>query len=355
MLELEAVSKIVDGVPHLDTVSLTLNPGEISVLLGPVNAGKTTLLRIIAGLDKPTAGRLRLHQQDITHTSVQARNVAMVYQDFVNYPAMSVYDNIASPLRVKGWKKSRIDARVREIAQTVDLAHLLARKPLTLSGGQQQRTALARALAKEADVLLLDEPLANLDYKLREEMREELPRLVSGTKSVVVYATAEPLEALVLASPTAALHEGQVAQFGQAIDLFRAPANMACARAFADPPMNIVGATIEQHRCTLDGGACGEPASHMKVLADGHYQLGVRAHDLTLTPSGTHQIPLNATVQLAEITGSETLVHFTAAGQPWVAAANGIIELTPEQAMTAHINLERALVFDTSGNCLAHP
>lgn len=355
MLKLNAVSKYVDGVCFLDDVSLTLNPGEISVLLGPVNAGKTTLLRMIAGLEKPTSGQIQLHDKDLTSLRVQARNVAMVYQDFVNYPTMTVYDNIASPLRIKGWSAARIDTRVREVAGTVGLDHLLNRKPLTLSGGQQQRTALARALAKEADILLLDEPLANLDYKLREEMREELPRLVSGSKSVVVYATAEPLEALVLGTRTAALSEGRVVQFGHAIDLFRAPANVACARAFADPPLNLVGATLGQRRCTLDNGAWGRPPAHMKDLEDGRYQLGVRAHDLTLAPTGPHQIPLDARVELAEITGSKTLIHFAAAGQPWVAAANGIINLTPEQALTAHINLERTLVFDSNGSCMAHP
>lgn len=355
MLELKTINKTVGGVAHIKDLSLSFGRGEISVLLGPVNAGKTTLLRLIAGLDKPTSGQIRLHGEDLTGKSVQSRNVAMVYQDFVNYPSMSVYDNIASPLKVKGWSKSRVDARVHEVANTVGLSDLLARKPLSLSGGQQQRTALARALAKEADVILLDEPLANLDYKLREEMREELPRLISGSKSVVVYATAEPLEALVLGGATAALHKGQLAQFGKAIDLFHQPANLACARAFADPPMNLVPATIRRQSCHLDDGSSSVATQHMQALEEGRYLLGVRAHDIALEPVGPHGITMEAHVDLAEITGSETLIHFRAADHNWVAAANGIMNLAPRQSLTAHLDLSRVLVFDANGNCLAWP
>src|SRR6185436_6373661 len=164
--------------------------GSFNVLLGRTRAGKTSLLRLLAGLDRPTAGAIRSDGADVTHVDVRRRNVAMVYQQFVNYPSLTVYENIASPLRLReGLGRDAIDRRVRETAAALRLDDLLNRLPGELSGGQQQRTAMARALAKDADLLLLDEPLANLDYKLREELRVEIRRLFRGRDAVVVYAT----------------------------------------------------------------------------------------------------------------------------------------------------------------------
>ena len=189
-LHLHNVCKHVADEVHLADVSLTIKPGSLTVLLGHTLAGKTSLLRIIAGLDRPTFGRISLAGKDITRTTVRQRSVAMVYQQFVNYPSFTVRQNIASPLRLM--RASNIDERVQALAERLRIAPYLDRLPGQLSGGQQQRVAIARALAKGADFLLLDEPLVNLDYKLREQLRAELRAIFTERDMTVLYATSEP-------------------------------------------------------------------------------------------------------------------------------------------------------------------
>ena len=213
-LELRGISKDVAGQAWIHPTDLVLAPGSMNVLLGPTLSGKTTLMRLMAGLDQPTAGRILWHGRDVTGQRVQDRRVAMVYQQFINYPSMTVYDNIASPLRLQRVARAEIDRRVRDSAAMMRLTPFLDRRPLELSGGQQQRTALARALVKGAGLVLLDEPLANLDYKLREELRAEIPRIFEASGAIFVYATTEPEEALLLGGNTATLWQGRITQFG---------------------------------------------------------------------------------------------------------------------------------------------
>ncbi|MBW8322866.1 MAG: ABC transporter ATP-binding protein, partial [Rhizobium sp.] len=196
MLELRNVSKMVAGEYHIRPTNLVLQRGSLNVLLGPTLSGKTSLMRLMAGLDKPTGGSIHLDGVDVTGVPVQKRNVAMVYQQFINYPALTVYENIASPMRIAGKDSATIDREVKKAAELLRLTPYLDRTPLNLSGGQQQRTALARAIVKNANLVLLDEPLANLDYKLREELREELPKIFAQSGAIFVYATTEPSEAL---------------------------------------------------------------------------------------------------------------------------------------------------------------
>ena len=197
-LELQAITKKVGQATHIKATSLVLEPGRFNVLLGETGSGKTSLIKLMAGLDKMSSGRLMMNGQDVTGMSPQKRNISLVHQFFVNYPHMTVFDNIASPLRVAGMAASEIQGRVEAAADVLRLRPMLKRRPHELSGGQQQRTALARAIAKESTAVFLDEPLANLDYKLREELRDQLPDLFAGRGAVVVYATSEPAEALML-------------------------------------------------------------------------------------------------------------------------------------------------------------
>lgn len=206
---LDHVTRTVDGVEHIRDVSLTLESGTLNVLLGPTLSGKTSIMRLLAGLDKPTSGKVLVNGKDVTGVDVRKRSVAMVYQQFINYPSLTVYENIASPLRVQGKPRDEIETRVAEAARLLRLEPFLKRTPLQLSGGQQQRTAMARALVKGADLVLLDEPLANLDYKLREELRTELPRIFEASGAIFVYATTEPTEALLLGGNTVCMWEGQ--------------------------------------------------------------------------------------------------------------------------------------------------
>ena len=175
-IELRNITFRVGSESHIYETTLTLEPGGFNILLGTTLSGKTTLMRLMAGLEKPTAGKVLANGRDVTGLPVQKRSVAMVYQTFINYPSFTVYENIASPLKVAGLNKKEIDEKVHRFADLLKLTPMLNRLPKELSGGQQQRTALARALVKGADLVLLDEPLANLDYKLREELRDELPK-----------------------------------------------------------------------------------------------------------------------------------------------------------------------------------
>ena len=224
---LDHVTRAVDGIPAIRDVSLTLEKGTLSVLLGPTLSGKTSIMRLLAGLDKPTTGKVLVDGKDVTGFDVRKRSVAMVYQQFINYPSLTVYENIASPLRVQGKPKAEIDRRVNEAAKLLRLEPYLARTPLQLSGGQQQRTAIARALVKGADLVLLDEPLANLDYKLREELRTELPRIFEASGAIFVYATTEPSEALLLGGRTICMWEGEALQAGDTSNVYRHPETLA--------------------------------------------------------------------------------------------------------------------------------
>jgi glycerol transport system ATP-binding protein len=240
MLELKNITKVVGADTHIHPTDLTLERGSLNVLLGPTLSGKTSLMRLMAGLDKPTTGSITFDGKDVTGMRVQDRSVAMVYQQFINYPAMTVYENIASPMRISGKDHTTIDREVRKAAELMKLTPYLERTPLNLSGGQQQRTALARAIVKNASLVLLDEPLANLDYKLREELREELPKLFAASGSIFVYATTEPQEALLLGGNTATLSQGRISQFGPTISVYRKPADVVTAKTFADPPLNTI-------------------------------------------------------------------------------------------------------------------
>ncbi|TKJ12354.1 ABC transporter ATP-binding protein, partial [Halomonas sp. 15WGF] len=213
-LHLQNIDHVVGGQTHISEVNLELEPGSFNVLLGRTLAGKTTLMRLMAGLEQPTRGRIFMDGKDVTGVSVRKRNVSMVYQQFINYPSLTVRDNIASPLKLAKTPQQEIDRRVGSIAEMLHIEHLLDRYPQELSGGQQQRTAMGRALVKDADLILFDEPLVNLDYKLREELRDELRELFKARNCIAVYATTEPNEALALGGNTAVLHEGRLLQYG---------------------------------------------------------------------------------------------------------------------------------------------
>ncbi|MBC9176676.1 ABC transporter ATP-binding protein [Pseudoroseomonas ludipueritiae] len=346
---LEGISLAMGGEPLLHPVSMKFVAASPNVLLGPTGAGKTTLLRLLAGLDRPTKGRILAGGQDVTGWPVRRRSVAMVYQQFINYPSFTVFENIASPLRGH-FTRAEIEARVREAARLLRLTPFLSRRPLELSGGQQQRTAIARALVKRAALVLMDEPLANLDYKLREELREELPRLFAESGSVFVYATTEPAEALLLGGLVATMSEGRVTQFGRAGDVFRYPADLATARVFSDPPLNEAPARLEGGHIILAGGA-RLPASGIH-LPEGSCTVGIRAHQLSLEPLPS-AVSMPSVVRLAEVTGSESYIHLDVGGLPWVVLSPGVRRPKPGDAATVWLDARRCLVFGADGRLAA--
>ena len=351
--ELRDIDVVVDGENHLSTINARFESGTFNVLLGPTLSGKTSLLRLMAGLDQPTSGAIYTDDTDLTGVPVRKRSVAFVYQQFINYPGFTVYDNIASPLKVASVRKAEIRARVGKIAELLGIGSMLDRKPLELSGGQQQRVALARALVREADLVLLDEPLANLDYKLREELRAELPKLFAETGSVVVYATTEPEEALLLGGNITLLHEGRVMQTGPTLDVYRKPTTLQAARTFSDPPLNRVSVIRSDNEMKLKD--LGATYSDGLDLPDGEYVVGFRAHQLNVAKSEQTALEIETRVAVTEITGSESFIHVDVLGERWTALAQGVHHFNTGDTLKLYLDPANFLVFGSDGALRAAP
>lgn len=344
-LVLDNVVQRVGTQTWLYPLNLALQSHAVTVLLGATQAGKTSLMRIMAGLDGPTSGRVRVDGHDVTGMPVRQRNVAMVYQQFINYPSMTVADNIASPLKLRGEKD--IARKVRSLAERLHIDMFLDRLPAELSGGQQQRVALARALAKDAPLMLLDEPLVNLDYKLREGLREELTQLFDAGRSTVVYATTDPGEALLLGGYTAVLDAGEVLQYGPTAEVFHAPQSLRVARALSDPPMNLVNVQVAEGGRALrlpDGTALVLPQALPQ--ASGDVMLGVRANALALQ-ARPGDIALRGVVHLAEISGSDTFVHTQLPWGDWVAQLTGVHKVGLNQPVSVYLSPADCYVFES--------
>lgn len=350
-LELKDVSLRVGADVHIHPTRLRLATEGFNTLLGETLAGKTTLLRLMAGLVKPSSGEVWFGGRNVTGVPVQRRHVSMVYQQFINYPNLSVFENIASPLRVTSTPAAGIKERVGRIAELLKLTALLDRKPSELSGGQQQRTALARALVKDADLVLLDEPLANLDYKLREALRDELPRLFADRGCTVVYATTEPGEALLLGGHVATLHHGTLTQYGPAIGVYREPADLISARVFSDPPINVAAATKRGERIALGDAVSWRTPPALRSLPDGELTVALRPHHVR--PAGGAGVPVSGPVLISEISGSESVIHFGLAGSTWVSLAHGVRSHTVGEPATFALDIEHCLYFDGQGHRLA--
>lgn len=354
MLELRNLSKKVGATFHIKDVSLKLEKGSLNVLLGPTLSGKTSLMRLMAGLDKPTSGDILMDGVSVLKTPVQKRNVAMVYQQFINYPSFTVYENIASPLRVAKVDSKTIDEKVRKAAEMLKLTPYLSRGVLNLSGGQQQRTALARALVKGAELVLLDEPLANLDYKLREELRIELPKVFAETGAIFVYATTEPQEALLLGGDTATLHEGCVTQFGATIDIHNTPSDLITAQTFSDPPMNIIPMQKQGTKFVFSQGEVACPDG-MTGLMDGSYTIGVRPHHLKLHESLGASLKIDASVSTTEIAGSETFIHVTQDDLKLVVLTHGVYRVNIGDDIPIYLDPLKFFIFDGNDKLVSAP
>jgi glycerol transport system ATP-binding protein len=357
-LTLAGIGQQLGSATHLYPLDLTLVPRAVTVLLGATQAGKTSLMRVMAGLDAPSQGRLMADGEDVTGRPVRQRNVAMVYQQFINYPSLTVADNIASPLKLRGQPRAEIDARVRELATRLHIDPFLQRLPAELSGGQQQRVALARALAKNAPLMLLDEPLVNLDYKLREELRDELTQLFAGGQSTVVYATTEPTEALLLGGYTAVLDAGELLQYGPTAEVFHRPRSIRVARAFSDPPMNLLAATADAGGVVLPGGVHLDlpeaVRQRLPASASAPLMVGVRAAALRVH-ARPGDLALPGQVELAEISGSDSFVHVSTPVGELVAQLTGVHVFALGDALTLYLDPRQAYVFDAAGDLVAAP
>jgi glycerol transport system ATP-binding protein len=339
-----------NGIAHLDNINLTFKRGGLYTILGRTLAGKTTLLRSIAGLQLPQKGALTLHGNDFLQLPVWKRRVAMVYQQFINYPHLNVLANVAFPLRRAGVPRAEAHQRAREVLGKVGLADFEKRRPAALSGGQQQRVALARALVKRAEILLLDEPLVNLDYKLREQLREEFQNIFEGQDdAIVVYTTTEPAEAIQLGHEMIIMDEGTVIQQGEPLAVFNAPATIRCAEIINDPPMNIFHGAIEDGEIQLQGEIRLKVPAHMTHLPHGPYRFGLRAADLRLGRM------IGSQVELSEISGSQTILHLMGDIGAFVLYEDGVYQHAIGDTVQVDLNSDRIYSFSVDGDLIAGP
>lgn len=345
-LRLEDISLQVDGETHIYPTDLTFEKGSMNVLLGATGAGKTTLMRIMAGLTPPSTGRVYWDDNDVTGIKVQKRDVSFVYQQFINYPTLTVYENIASPLRIKGARDAEIEHAVLDAARLMKLDEYLDRTPLELSGGQQQRCALARALVKGAGLVLLDEPLANLDYKLREELRSEIPTIFERSGSIFVYATTDPEEALLLGGNTACLHEGRIVEYGKTEAVYHTPKSMLTADVFSSPPMNF--ASLTKYGSEVRIGGTLTAMGGFRDLDDGVYKAGFRPNHMSIEPV-LNSVGFDAHLKSTEITGSETFLHLDHEEDHWIGLIHGVHDLPLDKDHKVYVASEHIYLFDADG------
>jgi len=343
-IQINGISKHFGNVKAVDDVSFSIREGEFFSLLGPSGCGKTTLLRLLAGFEYPTNGNLLIDGSDITALPPDKRPTNMVFQNYAIFPHINVEQNIKFGLRKLGLTDDEIKKRVDDVLALVKLEGYEERFSGQLSGGQRQRVALARALVKDSDLILLDEPLANLDFKLREELREELPKLFEDRDCIVVYATTEPSEALLLGGNTATLLEGKVIQYGKTLDVYNKPNSLVSAQVFSDPPMNITKIKKSGESCSfLDNSVNWKTKINIK---DGEYKVGIRPHNITTYKEGNNSLEIKGKVLISELSGSESLIHFTRGNLNWVSLSNGVFQKNVGDEMKLYMNADEFIYFD---------
>ena len=338
---------------HLNDVTLNFNPGKMYTILGRTLSGKTTLLKTIAGLQTPDSGSINFEGADFLSVPVWNRNVAMVYQQFINYPHLNVIENIAFPLKQRKMEENLIEKEVKEAMEKVGLIGFELRKIQELSGGQQQRVALARSLAKKAKILLLDEPLVNLDYKLREGLREEFKKLFIGSeasKSILIYASTDPLEAMQLNGDIIVIDEGKVLQTGSAKEVFENPATAKVAEITNDPAMNINKGHIQDNTLVMNNNVQIQIPDQLKSIPNGDYQVGIRATDLYLDDNG-----FSFDVEISEISGSETFLHLRNNDLKCVATIEEVKTYEANEVVKINFDKSKIYLFKETGELLHSP
>ena len=337
------------GRPALHDLSLEVRDGELLVLLGPSGSGKTTVLRCIAGLEEPTAGEILIGTRDVTHLPPARRDVAMVFQNYALYPHLSVRANLAFPLEMRGVAAAEVARRVADTATRLGLAELLERRPGQLSGGQRQRVALGRAIVREPQAFLFDEPLSNLDAQLRAELRAEVLKLHRSLGATMLYVTHDQVEAMTMGERVAVLHEGRLCQLGTPAEVYTRPANAFVARFIGSPGMNVLSGVAEM--ATGSGVVtCGSLRVEVgdTLRYTGELQIGVRPEHVAIG-AGDHAAGA-AVVRLVEPLGSETLVHLDAGDRTLIARLPGLAVFEIGATVPVGLDPARLHYFDAAGD-----
>lgn len=368
----EQVTKRFGAVTAVDNLTLHIQPGEFMVLVGPSGCGKTTALRMLAGLEDPTAGEIYIGERCVNDVSPRDRDIAMVFQNYALYPHMRVYDNIAFGLRLRELKgvlwqlthlgearaiKQRIDARVRQVAQMLEIENLLHRLPKELSGGQRQRVALARAIVRQPKVFLMDEPLSNLDAKLRDQTRAELKKLQERLGVTTIYVTHDQKEAMTLGTRIAVMKDGVLQQVGTPEEVYFRPANTFVATFIGTPPMNLLQAQVIEHdgKPALRLGGNAIPLLDAQARALNQWVgksvlMGIRPQDIytdrTAPPDAILSEPIHAVVDVVEPHGDRNDVHLLIDGATAIAQLSARVKVSEGEPLPIRLHLEYLHLFD---------
>lgn len=354
VINIDGIIKQLDGEKRiLDDVTLEIEDRSFACILGPPGAGKTTLLRIIAGLETPSQGRIFFDREEVTDLSPQKRGVSMVFQDFALYPHLTAYENIASPLKAIKIPEAEMSSRVREVAEFLKIADLLERKPDQLSGGEMQRVAIARALAKRPRICLFDEPLVNLDYKIREGMRAEFKLMQEKLSQTIIYATPDPVDALTMADKVAILNNGKVEQYTGVNEAYNHPATVFAGTYLGYPPMNVIkcGMVEREEKLLLDAGSFTLDVTALKDKLKSSAKevvLGIRPEHLNISeePLEGMDASFEAKIMVGEVIGSDTIVHLKAEKHPLKAFIPEIYRAKLGMTIWISFNLSDIHIFD---------
>jgi multiple sugar transport system ATP-binding protein len=338
-ISLKKVTKGWGSVVGVDAIDLEIRDKEFMVFLGPSGCGKTTTMRMIAGLEDLTAGEIQIDGQTMNDVDARDRDVAMVFQSYALYPNMSIYENIRFPLRMRKVAAEKHDALVREAARMVELGDLLDRKPKALSGGQRQRAALARAIVRHPQVFLMDEPLSNLDAKLRLAMRAQLKHIQKRLQTTTVYVTHDQIEAMTLADRIAIMNKGKIQQLGTPDEVYNNPNNVFVAAFIGSPPMNLINGTMDKGVFTGSNTVVPKAGK-----ASGKVTFGIRPEDVSVAAKGKGHV--NATVYSVEPTGDQTLVAVMLGDQLLVARADRDFRQAIDTPIALNFDVARAYLFD---------
>lgn len=354
-LRLENIYKIYDNkVTAVDNFNLHIKDKEFIVFVGPSGCGKSTTLRMVAGLEEISKGDFYIDGKRVNDTPPKDRDIAMVFQNYALYPHMSVYDNMAFGLKLRKFPKEEIDRRVKEAAKILGLEPYLDRKPKALSGGQRQRVALGRAIVRDAKVFLMDEPLSNLDAKLRVQMRAEIAKLHQRLQTTTIYVTHDQTEAMTMATRLVVMKDGVIQQVGSPKEVYENPENVFVGGFIGSPAMNFMNGKIEDGKLQIGKVSISIPEGKMKVLRDQGYVgkdiiFGIRPEDIHDEPVFIEASPgtkINAKVEVSELTGAETMIYSALEGQDFVARVDSRTDIKPGQSIELAFDMNKVHFFD---------
>jgi len=349
-IKIQNLTKIYGKKPVITNLNLHIRDNSFTCILGPPGAGKTTFLQILAGLEQPTSGRIYIDGKDVTFLTPKERGISFVAQVFVLYPNMKVWENISYPLKLRKISKTERKKKAREVAKFLKIDHLLNRVPTQLSGGEQQRVAIARALVKKATVFLFDEPLTNLDYKIREDMRGELQKMQKEMGQTIVYGTPDPIEALAMSEYVAIFNHGKLVQFGKTDYVYNNPQNLFAGVYFGYPRLNTFEAHLRTHsnRSKLISTLFSVDVTPQaeKFFPESEYIIGIRPENIYLEEKA--EIVLELKVLLSEVIGSDTILHLQADKtlESMRVFLPEVYEINPGRKIKVSFNVKDILIFD---------